>query len=63
MHLKGLKFKTEDDKFSLTIRYRFQARFGFSELENGDDWKFTGVEARIRRSNKRFIIIIGAFND
>ncbi len=51
---KGLKFKTEDDKFSLTIRYRFQARFGFSELENGDDWKFTGVEARIRRARLRF---------
>ena len=50
---KGLKFATNDDAFSMNLRFRIQTRFGFSELEDGESWVFTGLEARVRRARLR----------
>lgn len=50
---KGIKFATHDESFEMHLRFRFQARAGFSELEDGDSWKFTGIESRIRRARLR----------
>lgn len=51
---KGIKFATSDQTFEMHLRFRFQARAGFSELESGNSWEFTKIEALIRRARLRF---------